>query len=97
LSKLFDGVEGGALQVELRRVRILFELLGLLLRVGFARGAAIFADMSTMIENLVFCPIGECDGTQGERGVEGWVGWEGNDFGSGRSVEGFAVFVYVAV
>jgi len=30
--------------------------------------------------------------------VEGWVeGWEGNDIGSGRSAEGHAVFVYLAV
>src|ERR1700733_3369037 len=30
--------------------------------------------------------------------MEGWVeGWKGNDFGSRRSAEGLAVFVYIAV
>jgi hypothetical protein len=35
LSELLGGVEGEPLQVELRAVRILFELLGFLLSAGF--------------------------------------------------------------
>jgi hypothetical protein len=35
LPELLGGVEGKPLQVELRAVRILFELLGFLLSVGF--------------------------------------------------------------
>jgi hypothetical protein len=39
LSELFGGIEGDAVQAELCGVRVLFELLGFLLKRGTVEGA----------------------------------------------------------